>query len=547
MNNVLLIILAVFTSSLPGTAMADVQVGSLNYSAITTFVVFVLITLGISYWASKHTKNTSQFYTAGGQITATQNGTAIAGDFMSAASFLGISGLIYSAGYDGLILAVGALSGWPLMLFLMSERVRNLGKFTFTDVVSYRLDKKPIKMTATLGSITVTIFYLVAQLVGAGKLIVLLFGLSYEFAVGIIGVLVMIYVTIGGMLATTWVQIVKATLLLLGVTLMCLILLTQINFDFNFIFAKAAEVHAKGQLILQPGSLFTDPIQAITIAVSMMCGLLGLPHVLMRLFTVKDMNTAKKSVFVASGLMGYFYLLTILIGFSAIIFVSTNPNFFADGKLIGGTNMVAIHLSQVLGGDLLMGFMSAVAFATILAVVAGLIVAGSAAVSHDVYAELICKGNPDKKKELTLSRISAVVLCAIGVLLAVLFQNQNVAFIAVMPLVIAASVNFPILILAMYWKKLTTRGAVTGGLVGFVSSISLIIMGPKVWVSVIGADAPLFPYDYPGLFTITAAIITMVVVSLLDRSKRAEDDRRLFDKQLIAAELATDVAKAVDH
>ncbi len=521
--------------------------GSLNYSAIMTFVSFVLITLGISYWASKHTKSSSQFYTAGGQISAGQNGTAIAGDFMSAASFLGISGLIYSAGFDGLILAVGALSGWPIMLFLMSERVRNLGKFTFTDVVSYRLKKKPIRMTATLGSISVTILYLVAQLVGAGKLIVLLFGLDYEWAVGIIGVLVIIYVTVGGMLATTWVQIVKATLLLMGVTFMCMLLMMQLNFDFNALFAKAAEVHKKGDLILQPGSLFSDPIQAITISVSMMCGLLGLPHVLMRLFTVEDMETAKKSVFYASGLMGYFYLLTILIGFSSIIFVSTNPDFFVDGKLIGGTNMVAIHLSQVLGGDLLMGFMSAVAFATILAVVAGLIVAGSAAVSHDIYAELICHGKPDQKKEFMLSRISAVVLCSIGVLLAILFQNQNVAFIAVMPLVIAGSVNFPILILAMYWRNLTTKGAVIGGLVGFVSSVALIVMGPKVWVSVIGADAPLFPYDYPGLFTISAAFITMIVVSLFDRSERAEKDRQMFDEQLIAAELATDVSKAVDH
>lgn len=531
----------------PIALASEQSAGSLNYSAITTFIVFVLITLGISYWASKYTTSSSQFYTAGGQISAGQNGTAIAGDFMSAASFLGISGLIYSAGYDGLILAVGALSGWPLMLFLMSERVRNLGRFTFTDVVSYRLQKKPIRMTATLGSISVTILYLVAQLVGAGKLIVLLFGLNYEIAVAIIGVLVMIYVTVGGMLATTWVQIVKATLLLLGATLMCLLLMVQLNFDFNSLFSRAAEVHSKGDLILQPGSLFTDPIQAITIAVSMMCGLLGLPHVLMRLFTVEDMSTAKKSVFYASGLMGYFYLMTILIGFSSIIFVSTNPEFFADGQLIGGTNMVAVHLSKVLGGDLLMGFMSAVAFATILAVVAGLIVAGSAAVSHDIYAELICAGQPDQKKEFMLSRISAVVLCILGVLLAILFQNQNVAFIAVMPLVIAASVNFPILILAMYWRNLSTRGAVAGGLVGFVSSIALIVMGPKVWVSVVGADAPLFPYDYPGLFTITAAFVTMIIVSLLDKSERAEIDRELFDEQLIAAELATNVSKAVDH
>jgi cation/acetate symporter len=519
----------------------------LNPASVTTFLLFVLFTLGISYWASKRTTSSTAFYTAGGQITAAQNGTAIAGDFMSAASFLGITGLIYSAGFDGLILAVGALAGWPLMLFVISERVRNLGRFTFTDVVSYRLQQRPIKGIATLGSITVIIFYLVAQLVGAGKLIELLFGLSYELAVLIISLLVMVYVTVGGMLATTWVQIVKAILLILGATLMSILLMAALEFDFNRLFGDAALVHSKGALVLQPGSLFTDPIQAITIAITMMCGLLGLPHILMRIFTVPDMATARKSVFYASGIMGYFYIMVILIGFASIIFVSTNPDFFVDGELIGGTNMVAIHLSKVLGGDILMGFMSAVAFATILAVVAGLIVAGSAAVSHDIYAELICKGSPDPKKELKLTRIAAVAFCFIGMGISILFQKQNVAFIAVMPLVIAASVNFPILILAMFWRNFTTRGAVAGGIVGFISSVTLIVLGPKVWISIVGAESAIFPYDYPALFTMTAAFVTMYLVSMLDHSHGAKEDRTKFDKQLIASELATDVSGSVEH
>ena len=518
-----------------------------NPASIITFLLFVLFTLGISYWASKRTTSSSEFYTAGGQITAKQNGTAIAGDFMSAASFLGITGLIYTAGFDGLILAVGALAGWPLMLFVISERVRNLGRFTFTDVVSYRLQQRPIKAIATVGSITVIIFYLVAQLVGAGKLIELLFGLSYEVAVLVIGVLVMVYVTIGGMLATTWVQIVKAILLVLGATLMCILIMALLKFDFNSLFADAVKVHPRGELILQPGSFFTDPIQAITIAITMMCGLLGLPHILMRIFTVPDMQTARKSVFYASGIMGYFYAMTILIGFAAIIFVSTNPDFFKDGELIGGTNMVAIHLANVLGGDILMGFMSAVAFATILAVVAGLIVAGSATIAHDIYAELICKGKPEAKKELKITRIAAISFCLIGMGVSILFQKQNVAFIAVMPLVIAASVNFPILILAMFWRGFTTKGAVAGGIVGFISSVSLIILGPKVWVSIIGAESAIFPYDYPALFTMVAAFITMFVVSKLDNSDAAMEDRAKFDLQLIASELATDVSTASDH
>jgi cation/acetate symporter len=519
----------------------------INPASIITFVLFVLFTLGVSYWASKRTTSSSAFYTAGGKITAGQNGTAIAGDFMSAASFLGITGLIYTAGFDGLILAVGALAGWPLMLFIISERVRNLGRFTFTDVVSYRLQQRPIRAIATVGSITVIIFYLVAQLVGAGKLIELLFGLSYEVAVLFIGILVMVYVTVGGMLATTWVQIVKAVLLVLGATIMCILLLVMVKFDFNSLFAEAVKVHPRGELIVQPGSFFTDPIQAITIAITMMCGLLGLPHILMRIFTVPDMQTARRSVLYASGIMGYFYAMIILIGFASIILVSTNPEFFVDGQLIGGTNMVAIHLAKVLGGDVLMGFMSAVAFATILAVVAGLIVAGSATVAHDVYAELICKGKPEPEKELKLTRIASVSFCLIGMGISIFFQKQNVAFIAVMPLVIAASVNFPILILAMFWRGFTTRGAVIGGVVGFVSSVSLIVLGPKVWVSIIGAESAIFPYDYPALFTMLAAFITMFIVSKLDKSAAAEQDRSKFDAQLIASELATDVSTTSDH
>lgn len=519
----------------------------LNTTAIIIFFVFVVLTLFISYWASKQTKTSQSFYNAGGNITPLQNGTAIAGDFMSAASFLGISGLIYSAGFDGLILVVGALSGWPIMLFIMSERVRNLGRFTFVDVVTYRLQKTPIRLVATLGGISVTLFYLIAQLVGAGKLIELLFGLPYELAVVLVGILVIIYVALGGMLATTWVQIVKAVLLLLGVSLMGVLVLSLVHFDLNDLFVKAVENHPEKIKILQPGSLFSDPVQAITIGVSMMFGLLGLPHILMRLFTVRDMDSARKSIFYATGLMGYFYIFTILIGFAAIVFVLNDPAYFADGKLIGGTNMAAIHLSHAVGGSLLMGFISAVAFATILAVVAGLIVAGSASISHDIYAELICKGKPDAKKELSISKISAVILCSLGVLLGIVFQHQNVAFIAVMPLVIAASVNFPILLLAMYWRPLSTRGAVVGGLVGFVSSISLIVMGPKVWVSIIGAPQALFPYDYPALFSLPAAIITMMVVSFFDKSESAVEDRKLFDQQLVAAELATSVSAAVEH
>lgn len=508
-----------------------------NISAVLTFLLFVVATLIISYWASKKTTSSAAFYTAGGKITAGQNGLAIAGDFMSAASFLGISGLIFMIGFDGILVAVAALSGWPLMLFLMSERVRNLGRYTFTDVVSYRLKKRPIRLLATLSSVSIIVSYLIAQMVGAGKLIEVLFGMPYELAIFLVGGLVVIYVTAGGMLATTWVQLIKAVLLLSGAFLICLLAFGQTGFSLSNIVTQAVETHPLDTQILLPGSFFTDPIQIITLAVSMMFGVLGLPHILMRLFTVADMQTARKSVFYASGLMGLFYAMTILIGFAAIVFVMDNPNYYSEGQLIGGINMAAVHLSHALGGDLLMGFMSAVAFSTILAVVAGLTVSGAAAISHDIYAEVICAGKPNEKVESRISRIVVGVLALLAVCLGLLFEDQNVAFIAIMPMVISASVNFPILLLAMYWRGFTTHGAIIGGSVGFVLSIGLIVVGPGVWVKVIGFDAPLFPYDYPALFTMTTAFVVMYIVSILDRSATAQSDREKFAAQLIQAEL----------
>lgn len=526
-----------FTSQAWAASAEDKPV---NTSALITFFLFVAVTLVISYWAGKYTTTNSAFYTAGGQISAGQNGTAIAGDFMSAASFLGISGLIFTVGFDALILAVGALAGWPIMLFLMSERIRNLGKYTFTDVVSYRLKKRPIRIVGTIGSISVIIFYLIAQMVGAGKLIELLLGVPYEFSLVIVGVLVISYVTVGGMLATTWVQIIKAVLLLLGAALVCVLALLVFNFDVDALFSEAVISHSQGDQILQPGSFFTNRVQVVTLGVSMMFGTLGLPHILMRLFTVADMQAAKKSVFYASGLMGLFYLMTIFIGFAGIVFVNANPDYFVDGQVMGGSNMVAIHLSHALGGNILMGFMSAVAFSTILAVVAGLTVAGSAAIAHDIYSEHLCNGKGDPKKELFISRITVVVLCVMSVLLGFVFKDQNVAFIAVIPMVISASVNFPILILAMYWRRFSTRGAVVGGIVGFVLSLLLIVAGPMVWVKIIGAEKPLFAYDYPALFTMSAAFTVMVLVSIFDKSKTAQQDRDAFDRQLLTAELAID-------
>ncbi len=508
----------------------------LNTVAIVLFVLFVTATIFISYWASKRIQSSSDFYNAGGNLTGLQNGAAIAGDFMSAASFLGITGLVFAFGFDGLIFAIGAFAGWPIMLFLFAKRVRNIGSYTFTDVVSRRLQRTKISVVAIVGTITVVVMYLIAQMVGAGKLIELLFGLPYEVAIVTVSTLVIVYVTFGGMLATTWVQIIKAILLLLGATIIAFLVMSHVDFSLEALLNGASEVHPKGRAILVPGVLFQDPVQVATILVAMMFGLLGLPHILMRLFTVPSMKEAKQSVFYASLFMAYFYMLLVIIGFGTVLFLYDNPSVFIDGKLLGGGNMAAIHLSNAVGGDLLMGFISAVAFATILAVVAGLTVSGAAAISHDLYAGIICKGNPDPKKELKLTRATSICIGVIAVALGILFQNENVAFLATMPLVVAASVNFPILFLSLFWSGTTTRGAIVGATIGLITSIGLIVVGPQVWVSVLGFESPLFPYNYPALFTMPLAFITMWFFSVTDKSAQATLDRKAYHELLVSSE-----------
>lgn len=521
-----------------GDISGDVEKQALNPTAIGMFVVFVAMTLAITYKASKATTSSAAFYNAGGKITGLQNGAAIAGDFMSAASFLGITGLIFLGGFDGLILSLGAFGAWPVLMFLFAKRVRNLGSYTFVDVVSQRLERKKIRIVAIMGTITVVTLYLIAQMVGAGKLIQLLFGLPYEVAVIIVSALVLAYVAFGGMLATTWVQIIKAVLLLAGVTLIAILVLAEFGFSFNKLLEAAADNHPAGEAIWAPGVIFKDPIQIVTIQVSMLFGTLGLPHILMRLFTVPDMKQAKLSAFYASLFMGYFYLALLILGFGTIALVYNNPQFFDEaGKVIGGNNMPAIHIATAVGGDILTGFMSAVSFATILAVVAGLTVSGAAAISHDLYAEVIKHGNPDPKTELRITKITVFVIGIIAVVLGILFEKENVAFIATMPMVVAASVNFPILFLSLFWPGLTTRGAITGALVGLVSSIVLIVLGPQVWVSVLHHDAPIFPYNYPALFTLPLALVVTWLVSVSDRSERGVTDRQNYHDLLIRSEL----------
>ncbi len=531
-----------------GAIEGEVQRQPLNVSAIVMFVAFVGFTLCITYWASKRSKSAADFYTAGGGITGFQNGLAIAGDYMSAASFLGISALVFASGYDGLIYSIGFLVGWPIILFLIAERLRNLGKYTFADVASFRLKQTEIRTLSASGTLVVVAFYLIAQMVGAGKLIELLFGLDYHVAVILVGILMVCYVLFGGMLATTWVQIIKAVLLLSGASFMALMVMKHVNFDFGTLFSEAVKAHPKGEAIMSPGGLVKDPISAISLGLALMFGTAGLPHILMRFFTVSDAKEARKSVFYATGFIGYFYILTFIIGFGAILLVSTNPDFKdATGALLGGTNMAAIHLADAVGGSLFLGFISAVAFATILAVVAGLTLAGASAVSHDLYASVIKKGKANEADELRVSKYTTVVLGVVAIGLGILFEKQNIAFMVGLAFSIAASCNFPVLFLSMFWSRLTTRGAVYGGWLGLVSAVSLMILGPTVWVKVLGHAQAIFPYEYPALFSMAVAFVGIWLFSVTDKSQNALDEHAKFFPQFVRSQTGLGAASASSH
>jgi cation/acetate symporter len=536
-----------------------------NWTAISMFAVFVVATLFITKWAASRTKSAADFYTAGGGITGFQNGLAIAGDYMSAASFLGISAAVMVSGFDGLIYSIGFLVGWPVVTFLLAERLRNLGKFTFADVAAFRFRQTPIRLFAAAGTLVVVAFYLIAQMVGAGQLIKLLFGLDYELAVVIVGALMMVYVLFGGMTATTWVQIIKAVLLLGGASFMALMVLWHFGFSPEAMFAKAVDVKTQlaidagesaidasaiGLSIMGPGGFVKDPISAISFGMALMFGTAGLPHILMRFFTVPNAREARKSVLWATTWIGYFYILTFIIGFGAIAFVLTNPQFLdAKGALLGGGNMAAIHLANAVGGNVFLGFISAVAFATILAVVAGLTLSGASAVSHDIYATVIKKGQASSAAELRVSKLTTLALGLIAVLLGIAFEKQNIAFMVSLAFAIAASANFPVLVMSVLWKDCTTRGAVAGGVLGLVSSVALTVVSPAVWEATLGhaKGSALFPYASPALFSMAIAFTTIVVVSLLDKSSRAAIDRAGFLAQQVRSETGIGAAMAAAH
>ena len=545
------ITLAVAPAFGAGPAVDAAAKSSVNPIAIAMFIGFVMLTLVITYWAAKRTRSASHFYTAGGGITGLQNGLAIAGDYMSAATLLGLTAMVYTTGYDGYIYMIAFFVGWPIILFLMAERLRNLGRYTFADITSYRLDQGRVRTMAAISSLTVVCFYLIAQMVGAGQLIKLLFGLDYIVALFIVGGLMMIYVTFGGMIATTWVQIIKACMLLAGGTFVMLLAMSRFGFSYTTLVNEATSVHKLGFKLFAPGALLADPVNAVSLGIGLMFGTAGLPHILMRFFTVSDAKAARKSVLYASGFVGYFFNIVFLMGLSAIVIVGTNPQYFEGGqiggRIIGGGNMVVMHLANAVGGELLLGFLAAVAFATILAVVSGLALAGASAISHDLYARVIMKGKASETSELRVSKIASIGLGIVAITLGILFERMNVAFMVGLAFGIAASANFPVLILSMYWPGLTTRGAIVGGYAGLLSAVILVVLSKLVWVSVLGNAQAIFPYDQPALFSMPLAFLVTIVVSMLDKSRAAEAEKKAFGDQYVRAQTGYGAAQASAH
>jgi cation/acetate symporter len=511
----------------------ETSLGSTTSSAIAFFLVIVLLTLVITYWAAKRTRSTKDFYAAGRSVSALQNGLALAGDYMSAASFLGIAGLVALRGYDGMIYATGWLVGWPALMFLIAEPLRNLGKYTFADVVAFRLRQTPVRIASAVGGILTVLFYTIAQMVGSGNLIRLMFGISFESAIVIVGVIMMAYVLFGGMIATTWVQIIKAGLLLFGVTVLTVLVLAQFSFSPTMLYSAVVDKY--GQSALEPGGLVTSGVDAVSLGLALMLGLLGLPHILMRFYTVPDAKAARVSVLYASGFIGYFYIIIPIVGFGASALVGRE----LIAKIDAGGNMAAPLLAELLGGTAFLGFIAAVAFATILAVVAGLTLAGASALSHDIYVHVVKGGHATEQEQVRVARWSTVIFGAVAILLGMLFKGQNVAFMVGLAFAIACSANFPALLLSIVWRKFTTAGAVASILTGSILTVILIIISPTVWVDIVKNETALFPLRNPAIVSMTVSFIVGIVVSMLSSEPSAEasfDDEKLRTYLGIGAE-----------
>jgi cation/acetate symporter len=507
--------------------------GTPTLSGILFFLAIVAVTLAVTYWAARHTRSTREFYAAGRSISPLQNGLALAGDYMSAASFLGITGLVALRGYDGMIYATGWLVGWPALMFLIAEPLRNLGQFTFADVVAFRLRQVPVRIASAVGGILTLLFYVLAQMVGAGNLITLMFGLRYEWAVLCVGAVMLAYVLFGGMIATTWVQIIKAILLLFGVTLLTLFVLSRFDFSPGTLYAAVATRY--GHAALEPGGLVSDPIDAISLGLALMFGLLGLPHILMRFYTVPDARAARTSVLYATGFIGYFYLIIPIVGFGASALVGRD----LIRRIDAGGNMAAPLIAELLGGTPFLGFIAAVAFATILAVVAGLTLAGASTLSHDIFTHAVRKGRATEREQIRVARLATIAFGVVAVGLGILFKGQNVAFMVGLAFAVAASANFPALLLSIVWRRFNTAGAVAAIASGALLSLVLIVLSPTIWVDLLHNARAIFPLRNPAIVSMPTGFLCGVAASLLTREPGAEarfDDEKLRTYLGIGAE-----------
>ena len=516
-NYMLLVLATASTFGVCGSAysaQSDSHIRQAEFSAIVFFVVFAVLTLLISFWASRRATSSSEYLTAGSSISSGQNGLAIAGDYMSAGAFLGLSGAIYASGLDGMFLAASYLASWPIVLFLVAEPLRRLGKYSFADVLTHKLRERPIRILAGTSTIVIVSFYLVAQMVGAGELISLLFGVGYGPAVIMVGLLMIVFSTLGGMHAATWVQIIKAILMIGGSAMIAMLVLARFGFNVSDLLNMAASNHPNGNKITDIRGFAQDGVATLSLGVGILFGTAGLPHILMRFFTVSDERAARVSVFYATCLIGLFFALLFIIGYGSIALLRGDATYAnASGALFGGNNLAPIHLARAVGGSILAGFISAVAFATILAVVSGLLIAGASSATNDLVVGL--SGRPlDEQMRLRISRFAAMTLGVLGILLGLACEGQNVAYLLALATAIAASANFPLLLLAIYWDGLTTRGAVVGGTFGLVSSVVLTAMGPTVWSKVLGLGPAIFPYDSPALFTLPLTLLVCWLVSI---------------------------------
>ncbi|MFF2527384.1 cation acetate symporter [Brevibacillus sp. NPDC058079] len=500
----------------------------MNVTAFLLFLGIVLLTLVITFYASKKTNTTSEFYTAGGGLTGWQNGLAIAGDYMSAASFLGIAGMIALSGFDGFFYSIGFLVAYLVVLYLVAEPLRNLGKYTMADMIAARFDNKKVRGVAALNSIAISIFYMIAQLVGAGALIKLLLGLDYTTSVLIVGALMTIYVVFGGMTATSWVQIVKAVLLMIGTFIISMMVFAKFDFNLLKMFEQMKTVTPLGEQFLNPGNKFKVGLDTISLNLALVLGTAGLPHILIRFFTVKDATTARKSVVYATWIIGAFYVMTIFLGFGAAAFVGA-------GNMDPAGNMGAPLLAQALGGNFLFAFVSAVAFATILAVVAGLVLTAASAFAHDFYGHVLRQGKATEKEQMKMAKWASVGVSIVSILLALFAQNLNVAFLVALAFAVAASANLPVILFTIFWKRFNTAGAISGMLVGLFSSLILVALSPNVWNPVAGkailVGEALFPLPNPGIVSIPLGFLAAWIGTLLSSSR---DDKK-YDEILVKA------------